>query len=118
MSAVRHLLGSQILGGPWVARPQDALPGTEGINIPVIDVATGRAITVRTMGFALENPAGESSTRTSATPASATSAPTTVSSKVWSPRRPGVLGQYHPEAAAGLHDAAYFDKFATAMEKH
>ena len=111
LSAVRHLL-RQPDPGPRALGPRDHLdaPGTRGINIPVIDVATGRAAPsrgVRTMGFALEGKPAGSSARTSApTPASATSAPTTVSSKVWSSSTAGrSRSSHHRRPRPGPHDA-------------
>jgi carbamoyl-phosphate synthase small subunit len=111
--------GNQILGRALGRGTYKLRYGHRGINIPVIDTATGRvAITAQNHGFALEGEAGE---------------------RFDSPFGPAVLShfcpndgcvegvralatpafgvQYHPEAAAGPHDAAVlFDEFVELME--
>jgi carbamoyl-phosphate synthase small subunit len=94
--------------------------GHRGINIPVIECATGRvAITAQNHGFALEGEAGQRF--------ESPFGPAEVSH--YCPNDGAVEGvralevpafsvQYHPEAAAGPHDAApLFDQFVTMMEK-
>jgi carbamoyl-phosphate synthase small subunit len=110
--------GNQILGRALGMGTYKMKFGHRGINVPVIDVATGRvAITSQNHGFALEGEPGQ---------------------RVGSPFGPVELShycpndgtveglrcldvpafsvQYHPEAAAGPHDAAgLFDEFCELM---
>ena len=110
--------GNQILGRALGRSTYKMVFGHRGINVPVIDHATGRvAITAQNHGFALEGEAGETFTTDFG--------PATVSHtcandgvvegvKLLSGRAFSV--QYHPEAAAGPHDAAYlFDHFVSLM---
>ena len=74
--------GNQILGRALGRSTYKMAFGHRGINIPVIDHATGRvAITAQNHGFALEGEAGEEFDTPFGPPSSATPAPTTVSSK-------------------------------------
>ena len=111
--------GNQILGRALGRSTYKMVFGHRGINIPVIDHATGRvAITAQNHGFALEGEAGE--------PFGTPFGPAVVSHtcandgvvegvKLVSGRAFSV--QYHPEAAAGPHDAEYlFDQFIDMME--
>lgn len=71
--------GNQILGRALGRSTYKMVFGHRGINIPVIDHATGRvAVTAQNHGFALEGEAGSGSTLRSAPRSSATPAPTTV----------------------------------------
>ena len=111
--------GNQILGRALGRGTYKMKFGHRGINIPVIDSATGKvSITARTTVSPSKAEAGENSTPTSAAPASATCAPTTASSKAWNwypDKRFRCSTTRRP--AAGPHDAAYlFDKFATLLE--
>ena len=92
--------------------------GHRGINQPVKDVATGRvAITAHTHGFAVDAPAGQ----TLQTPyGRAEVSHICLNDEVVEGLRcldvPAFSVQYHPEAAAGPHDAAgLFDEFAALM---
>ena len=110
--------GNQILGRALGRSTYKMVFGHRGINVPVIDHSTGRvAITAQNHGFALEGEAGETFTTDFG--------PATVSHtcandgvvegvKLLSGRAFSV--QYHPEAAAGPHDAGYlFDQFVDLM---
>lgn len=113
--------GNQILGRALGRGTYKMRFGHRGINIPVIDVATGRAaITSQNHGFALEGEAGEEfDSDFGRARVSHVCANDGVVEGVELLDGRAFSVQYHPEAAAGPHDAAYlFDKFATAMEKH
>ncbi|QUR67223.1 glutamine-hydrolyzing carbamoyl-phosphate synthase small subunit [Mycobacterium spongiae] len=112
--------GNQILGRALGLSTYKMVFGHRGINIPVIDHDTGRiAVTAQNHGFALEGEAGQSFD----TPFG----PAVVSHTCANDG--GVEGvrlgdgrafsvQYHPEAAAGPHDAEYlFDRFVDLMER-
>ncbi|HEU5472814.1 MAG TPA: glutamine-hydrolyzing carbamoyl-phosphate synthase small subunit [Actinophytocola sp.] len=112
--------GNQVLGRALGRGTYKLRYGHRGINIPVIDTATGRvAITAQNHGFALEGEAGERFD----TPFG----PATVShycpndgcvEGVRALEVPAFGVQYHPEAAAGPHDAALlFDEFLGLMER-
>ncbi|AFA73278.1 carbamoyl-phosphate synthase small chain CarA [Gordonia polyisoprenivorans VH2] len=111
--------GNQILGRALGRSTYKMTFGHRGINIPVIDHATGTvSITSQNHGFALEGEAGEEfdtdfgRARVSHTCANDG---TVEGVELLSGRAFSV--QYHPEAAAGPHDAAYlFDKFVTLLE--
>ena len=110
--------GNQILGRALGRGTYKLRYGHRGINIPVIDTATGRvAITAQNHGFALEGEPGERFD----TPYG----PSVVShycpndgcvEGVRALETPAFGVQYHPEAAAGPHDAALlFDEFVELM---
>ena len=111
--------GNQILGRALGRSTYKMVFGHRGINVPVIDHATGRvAITAQNHGFALEGEAGEVfDTDFGKATVSHTCANDGVVEgvKLLSGRAFSV--QYHPEAAAGPHDAGYlFDQFVDLME--
>jgi len=97
--------------------------GHRGINQPVQDLATGRvAITAHNHGFAVEAPLGEVSTDFGDASVSQVCLNDGVVEAL-DLRRDGRLVafsvQYHPEAAAGPHDAAHlFDRFVDLMGRH
>ncbi len=95
--------------------------GHRGINIPVVEHATGRvAITSQNHGFAVEGEAGERFD-TPFGPAEIThTCPNDGCVEGLAALDvPAFSVQYHPEAAAGPHDAAdLFDRFAELMEGH
>ena len=110
--------GHQILGQALGRRTYKMRYGHRGINIPVVDAATGRvAITAQNHGFVVEGGAGERFD----TPFG----PAIVSHHC--PNDGTVEGlrcleipafsvHFHPEAAAGPHDAEpHFDEFAALM---
>ena len=112
--------GNQILGLALGRGTYKMRYGHRGINIPVVDTAHGRvAITAQNHGFAVEGDAGERF--------DSQFGPAVVSHHC--PNDGAVEGlrcleapafsvQYHPEAAAGPHDAAVlFDEFASLMSE-
>lgn len=111
--------GNQILGRALGRGTYKLRYGHRGINIPVIDVATGRvAITAQNHGFALEGEAGERfDTPFGAAVISHHCPNDGCVEGVRALEVPAFSVQYHPEAAAGPHDAApLFDEFVSLME--
>jgi carbamoyl-phosphate synthase small subunit len=99
--------------------------GHRGINQPVLDRTTGKVeVTAHNHGFAVDAPLDR--------PASTPYGPATVSHICLNDnvveglelrddtgKLKAFSVQYHPEAAAGPHDAAYlFDRFSQLMEDH
>jgi carbamoyl-phosphate synthase small subunit len=112
--------GNQILGRALGLGTYKMRYGHRGINIPVIDVNTGRvAITSQNHGFAIEGEPGQRFE--SAFGAARISHYCPNDNTVEGVRCadvPAFSVQYHPEAAAGPHDAApLFDEFVSLMEK-
>ena len=110
--------GNQILGRALGRNTYKMTFGHRGINIPVVEKATGRiAITAQNHGFALEGEAGEEfDTPFGRAVVSHTCANDGVVEGVSLLSGRAFSVQYHPEAAAGPHDAEYlFDKFADLM---
>ena len=112
--------GNQILGRALGRSTYKMVYGHRGINVPVIDHATGRvAVTAQNHGFALEGEAGEVfDTDFGPATVSHTCANdgTVEGVKLLDSRAFSV--QYHPEAAAGPHDANYlFDEFVELMDR-
>ncbi|WP_408633154.1 glutamine-hydrolyzing carbamoyl-phosphate synthase small subunit [Mycobacterium hippophais] len=110
--------GNQIFGRALGRSTYKMVFGHRGINIPVIDHQTGSvAITAQNHGFALEGEAGEEfDTPFGRAVVSHTCANdgTVEGLKLVDGRAFSV--QYHPEAAAGPHDANYlFDQFVDLM---
>jgi carbamoyl-phosphate synthase small subunit len=115
--------GNQILGRALGRSTYKMTFGHRGINVPVIDHITGRvAITAQNHGFALEGEAGEEfDTPFGAAVVSHTCANDGVVEGIRLANGRAFSVQYHPEAAAGPHDANYlFDDFINLMagEKH
>ncbi|WP_149359803.1 glutamine-hydrolyzing carbamoyl-phosphate synthase small subunit [Lolliginicoccus suaedae] len=111
--------GNQILGRALGLGTYKMKFGHRGINIPVIDHATGRvAITAQNHGFALEGEAGqEFDTPFGRAIISHTCANDGTVEGVRLLDGSAFSVQYHPEAAAGPHDAAYlFDQFVTQLD--
>ncbi len=111
--------GNQILGRALGMGTYKMRYGHRGINIPVIDVETGAvAITAQNHGFALEGEAGqEFDTPFGKAKVSHVCPNDGAVEGVRAIEVPAFSVQYHPEAAAGPHDAAdLFDRFATMME--
>ncbi|MEX0580152.1 MAG: glutamine-hydrolyzing carbamoyl-phosphate synthase small subunit [Mycobacterium sp.] len=112
--------GNQILGRALGRSTYKMVYGHRGINVPVIDHATGRvAVTAQNHGFAIEGEAGEVfDTDFGPATVSHTCANdgTVEGVKLLDGRAFSV--QYHPEAAAGPHDANYlFDEFVELMDR-
>lgn len=110
--------GNQILGRALGRSTYKMVFGHRGINIPVIDHITGRvAITAQNHGFALEGEAGEKfDTPFGSAEVSHTCANDGVVEGIRLADGRAFSVQYHPEAAAGPHDAEYlFDQFVDLM---
>jgi carbamoyl-phosphate synthase small subunit len=111
--------GHQILGRALGRGTYKLRYGHRGINIPVIDVETGRvSITAQNHGFALDGEPGERfDTPFGAARISHHCPNDGCVEGVRALDVPAFSVQYHPEAAAGPHDAAsLFDEFAGLME--
>jgi carbamoyl-phosphate synthase small subunit len=112
--------GNQILGRALGRSTYKMVFGHRGINVPVIDHATGRvAVTAQNHGFALEGEAGEVfGTDFGSAVVSHTCANDGVVEGVKLVDGRAFSVQYHPEAAAGPHDANYlFDQFVELMDR-
>lgn len=110
--------GNQILGRALGRATYKMTFGHRGINIPVMDHATGRvAITAQNHGFALEGEAGEEfDTPHGRAMVSHTCANDGVVEGIRLLSGLAFSVQYHPEAAAGPRDAEYlFDQFVELM---
>ena len=111
--------GNQILGRALGLGTYKMKFGHRGINIPVVEHETGRiAITAQNHGFALEGEAGqEFDTPFGRAVVSHTCANDGAVEGVKLLDGRAFSVQYHPEAAAGPHDAAYlFDRFTRMLE--
>ncbi|WP_421840272.1 glutamine-hydrolyzing carbamoyl-phosphate synthase small subunit [Mycobacterium sp.] len=111
--------GNQILGRALGLSTYKMVFGHRGINIPVVDHATGRvAVTAQNHGFALEGEAGlRFDTPFGPAVVSHTCANDGVVEGVRLVDGKAFSVQYHPEAAAGPHDAEYlFDQFVDLMD--
>ena len=112
--------GNQILGRALGRTTYKMVFGHRGINVPVIDHVTGRvAVTAQNHGFALEGEAGEVfGTDFGPATVSHTCANDGVVEGVKLVDGRAFSVQYHPEAAAGPHDANYlFDQFVDLMDR-
>jgi carbamoyl-phosphate synthase small subunit len=110
--------GNQILGRALGRSTYKLVFGHRGINVPVIDHATGRvAVTAQNHGFALEGERGEVfDTPFGPAEVSHTCANDGVVEGIKLVDGRAFSVQYHPEAAAGPHDANYlFDQFVDLM---
>jgi carbamoyl-phosphate synthase small subunit len=111
--------GNQILGRALGRTTYKMKFGHRGINIPVVEHETGRiSITAQNHGFALEGEQGERfDTPFGKAEVSHICANDGTVEGVRLVDGRAFSVQYHPEAAAGPHDAAYlFDRFAGLME--
>ena len=112
--------GNQILGRALGLGTYKLRYGHRGINIPVIDLATGRvAITAQNHGFALEGEPGQVfDSEFGAAQVSHYCPNDGCVEGIRAREVPAFSVQYHPEAAAGPHDAApLFDEFCALMDK-
>ncbi|WHT17064.1 glutamine-hydrolyzing carbamoyl-phosphate synthase small subunit [Crossiella sp. CA-258035] len=110
--------GNQILGRALGRGTYKMRYGHRGINIPVIDVATGKvAITAQNHGFAVEGTPGERfDSEFGAAMISHYCPNDDTVEGLRALDVPAFSVQYHPEAAAGPHDAApLFDEFVSLM---
>lgn len=113
-------LGNQLLGRAFGLSTYKMKFGHRGINIPVIEHATGRAIiTSQNHGFALEGEAGQRfDTPFGEALVTHTCANDGTVEGVALANGRAFSMQYHPEAAAGPHDAAdHFDQFVALFDK-
>ncbi|MGH3913600.1 MAG: glutamine-hydrolyzing carbamoyl-phosphate synthase small subunit, partial [Pseudonocardiaceae bacterium] len=112
--------GNQILGRALGRGTYKMRYGHRGLNVPVIDHATGRVtITSQNHGFAVAGEPGERFDSDFGAAVVSHSCPNdgTVEGLTCLDV-PAFSVQYHPEAAAGPHDAAdLFDQFCNLMER-
>jgi carbamoyl-phosphate synthase small subunit len=112
--------GHQILGRALGFETYKLQFGHRGINQPVIDKRNGKVeITSHNHGFAIQAPTeGEFTTVFGPGRVTHVSLNDGVVEGLELLERGAFSVQYHPEAAAGPHDAAYlFDQFVSVMEK-
>ncbi|GAA1261180.1 glutamine-hydrolyzing carbamoyl-phosphate synthase small subunit [Pseudonocardia aurantiaca] len=110
--------GNQILARALGRGTYKLRYGHRGINIPVVEHGTGRvAITSQNHGFAVEGEAGERfDTPFGAAEITHTCPNDGCVEGLQALEVPAFSVQYHPEAAAGPHDAAdLFDRFVDLM---
>jgi len=114
-------LGHQILGRALGFETYKLQFGHRGINQPVLDKKTGKVeITAHNHGFAIKAPT-DAVFNTVYGPGEVTHVGLNdgVVEGLQLLERGAFSVQYHPEAAAGPHDAAYlFDRFISLMEKY
>ncbi|MCP9946502.1 glutamine-hydrolyzing carbamoyl-phosphate synthase small subunit [Streptomyces somaliensis] len=111
--------GNQILGRALGFGTYKLKYGHRGINQPVQDRTTGRVeVTAHNHGFAVDAPLdGVSDTPYGRAEVTHVCLNDNVVEGLRLLDRPAFSVQYHPEAAAGPHDAAYlFDRFVSLME--
>ena len=116
-------LGNQLLGRALGFSTYKLPFGHRGINQPVVDVATGRTeITSHNHGFAVDAPIGvitESPAGFGRVEVSHVNLNDNVVEGLNALDIPAFSVQYHPEAAAGPHDANYlFDRFRDLVVTH
>jgi carbamoyl-phosphate synthase small subunit len=113
--------GNQILARALGRGTYKLRYGHRGINIPVVEHATGRvSITSQNHGFAVEGEAGERfDTPFGAAEITHTCPNDGCVEGLRALDVPAFSVQYHPEAAAGPHDAAdLFDRFVELMREN
>ncbi len=113
--------GNQILGRALGFGTYKLKYGHRGINQPVRDRGTGKVeITAHNHGFAVDAPLDrDADTPFGRVRVSHVCLNDDVVEGLECLDVPAFSVQYHPEAAAGPHDAAYlFDRFASTMEDH
>jgi carbamoyl-phosphate synthase small subunit len=111
--------GNQILGRALGFGTYKLAYGHRGINQPVADLMTGKVeITAHNHGFAVQAPIdGVTETEFGAVAVSHVCLNDNVVEGLQARDVPAFSVQYHPEAAAGPHDAGYlFDRFADLLE--
>ena len=111
--------GSQVLGRALGFGTYKLGYGHRGINQPVLDRATGKvAVTAHNHGFAVRAPLDTVvETGFGAVEVSHVCLNDQVVEGLWCRDVPAFTVQYHPEAAAGPHDADYlFDRFLDLIE--
>jgi carbamoyl-phosphate synthase small subunit len=113
--------GNQILGRAVGFETYKLTFGHRGINQPVLDRTTGKVeITTHNHGFAVKAPIDRvSDTEFGRVEVSHICLNDNVVEGLELKDKPAFSVQYHPEAAAGPHDASYlFDRFTQLMDKH
>ena len=113
--------GNQVLGRALGLGTYKLRYGHRGINQPVQDLATGRVeITAHNHGFAVDAPRGaDFDTPFGRAGVSHVCLNDDVVEGLRCRDVPAFSVQYHPEAAAGPHDARYlFDEFVELMQSH
>ncbi|MER5529076.1 glutamine-hydrolyzing carbamoyl-phosphate synthase small subunit [Streptomyces sp. NPDC002677] len=111
--------GNQILGRALGFGTYKLKYGHRGINQPVQDRTTGKVeVTAHNHGFAVDAPLDQvSDTKFGRAEVSHVCLNDDVVEGLQLLDQPAFSVQYHPEAAAGPHDAAYlFDRFVSLME--
>ena len=121
--------GNQILGRALGFGTYKLTYGHHGVNVPVADRATGKVeVTAHNHGFAIEwprrsqdddrdGPLGPADTEYGTVEVSHLCLNDNVVEGLVLRDAPAFSVQYHPEAAAGPHDADYlFDRFAALLE--
>ncbi|RMI38084.1 glutamine-hydrolyzing carbamoyl-phosphate synthase small subunit [Streptomyces triticirhizae] len=112
-------LGNQVFGRALGFDTYKLKYGHRGINQPVKDLSTGKVeVTAHNHGFAVDAPL-EKAAKTPFGPAEVSHVclNDNVVEGLRLVEKPAFSVQYHPEAAAGPHDAAYlFDRFVSLME--
>jgi carbamoyl-phosphate synthase small subunit len=112
--------GSQVLGRALGFGTYKLGYGHRGINQPVLDRATGKVeVTAHNHGFAVDAPLDAVvDTDFGAVEVSHVCLNDQVVEGLWCRDVPAFTVQYHPEAAAGPHDADYlFDRFVELVER-
>jgi carbamoyl-phosphate synthase small subunit len=109
--------GHQVLGRALGLSTYKLKFGHRGINQPVQDLRTGKVeVTAHNHGFAIEAPGAGFSGPFGGVDVSHVNLNDGVVEGLAAQRVPAFSVQYHPEAAAGPHDAAYlFDRFVELM---
>ena len=113
--------GNQILGRALGFETYKLTFGHRGINQPVLDRTTGKVeITTHNHGFAVKAPVdSETDTEFGRVEVSHICLNDNVVEGLALKDKPAFSVQYHPEAAAGPHDAGYlFDRFTALMDKN
>jgi carbamoyl-phosphate synthase small subunit len=114
-------LGNQIFGRALGRGTYKLGYGHRGINQPVQDLTTGKVeVTAHNHGFAVDAPiTGTFDTPFGAARVTHVNLNDNCVEGLALLERPGFSVQYHPEAAAGPHDAAYlFDRFVELLESN
>jgi len=112
--------GNQVLGRALGFGTYKLKYGHRGINQPVLDRATGKVeVTAHNHGFAVDAPLdGSADTEFGAVDVSHLCLNDNVVEGLNCRDVPAFSVQYHPEAAAGPHDADYlFDRFCEVVER-
>jgi carbamoyl-phosphate synthase small subunit len=112
--------GNQILGRALGLETYKLVFGHRGQNQPVMDLATGKVeITTHNHGFAVKSEAENFETDFGTGEVTHRCLNDSVVEGLAVPAAKAFSVQYHPEAAAGPHDADYlFDRFVNLMKEN